>query len=165
MRPLEARGAFFLSPTLGEKGGNAYFGTITKRPRIRGPLFFLLFARQADSAGPFARSTSLRFRLLFGLLFHDVLLAVGPLSQLKQWQPGDERGVNRLWRRGTNTEDTPCVHLSIGAKDRGEYRQAAGAFAEAVIRSVELIVQPDAKDGVGEMGVRGDPSPGRVGVR
>jgi hypothetical protein len=30
--------------------------------------------------------------------------------------------------------------------DRGEYRQAAGAFAEAVIRSVELIVQPDAHD-------------------
>jgi len=31
-----------------------------------------------------------------------------------------------------------------GTTDRGEYRQAAGAFAEAVIRSVELIVQPDA---------------------
>jgi len=28
----------------------------------------------------------------------------------------------------------------IGAADRGEYRQAAGAVAEAVIRSVELIV-------------------------
>jgi len=42
-----------------------------------------------------------------------------------------------------------------GAADRGEYRQAAGAFAEAVIRSVELIVQPDAQDVVGEMGVRG----------
>jgi hypothetical protein len=32
------------------------------------------------------------------------------------------------------------------AADRGEYCQAAGAFAEAVIRSVELIVQPDAHD-------------------
>jgi hypothetical protein len=31
------------------------------------------------------------------------------------------------------------------AKDRGEYRQAARAFAQAVIRSVELIVQPDAQ--------------------
>jgi hypothetical protein len=30
------------------------------------------------------------------------------------------------------------------------------AFTEAVIRSVELIVQPGAHDGVGEMGVRGD---------
>ena len=30
------------------------------------------------------------------------------------------------------------------AADRGEYRQAAGAIAEAVIRSVELIVQPAA---------------------
>jgi hypothetical protein len=29
-----------------------------------------------------------------------------------------------------------------------------------VIRSVELIVQPDAKDGVGEMAVRGDLAPG-----
>jgi hypothetical protein len=29
------------------------------------------------------------------------------------------------------------------------------AFAEAVIRSVELIVQPDAKDPVGEMGLSG----------
>ena len=43
-----------------------------------------------------------------------------------------------------------------GAADCGEYRQAAGAFAEAVIRSVELIVQPDAKDVVGEMAMRGD---------
>jgi hypothetical protein len=39
---------------------------------------------------------------------------------------------------------------------RGEYRQAAGAVAQAVLRSVELIVQPDAHDVVGEMGVRGD---------
>ena len=29
--------------------------------------------------------------------------------------------------------------------DRGEHRQAAGAFAKAVIRSVELIVQPGAR--------------------
>jgi hypothetical protein len=33
-----------------------------------------------------------------------------------------------------------------GAKDRDEHRKAAGAFAEAVIRSVELIVQPDVHD-------------------
>jgi hypothetical protein len=44
--------------------------------------------------------------------------------------------------------------------DRGQHRQAGGAFA-APIRSVELIVQPGAKDGVGEMGVRGGLSPGR----
>jgi hypothetical protein len=30
----------------------------------------------------------------------------------------------------------------------------------AVIRSVELLVRPDAKDAVGEMGVRGDLAPG-----
>jgi len=39
---------------------------------------------------------------------------------------------------------------------RAQHRQAAGAIAEAVIRSVELIVRPDAKNGVGEMGVPGD---------
>jgi hypothetical protein len=32
-------------------------------------------------------------------------------------------------------------------------REAVGAFAEAVIRSVELIVQPDSHDVVGEMSV------------
>jgi hypothetical protein len=32
------------------------------------------------------------------------------------------------------------------AADCGEHRQAAGAFAQAVIRSVELIVQPAAKE-------------------
>ena len=30
----------------------------------------------------------------------------------------------------------------MAAADRSEYREAAGAIAEAVIRSVELIVQP-----------------------
>jgi hypothetical protein len=39
------------------------------------------------------------------------------------------------------------------AKDREEYRQAAGAVAEAVISSVELIVQPGAKDAVGVVGL------------
>jgi hypothetical protein len=34
-------------------------------------------------------------------------------------------------------------------RSRGQHRQAAGAFAEAVIRSVGLIVQPEAKDAVG----------------
>src|SRR5262249_7563488 len=38
--------------------------------------------------------------------------------------------------------------------------EAASAFAEAVIRSVEFIVQPAAQDAVGEMGVRGDFSSG-----
>jgi len=38
----------------------------------------------------------------------------------------------------------------------GEHRQATGAIAEAVIRSVELIVQPDAHDVVGEMRERAD---------
>jgi hypothetical protein len=42
------------------------------------------------------------------------------------------------------------------ALSRFEYRQAAGAVAQAVIKSVELIVQPDAHDVVGEMGVGGN---------
>jgi hypothetical protein len=41
--------------------------------------------------------------------------------------------------------------------DCGEYRQAAGAFAEAVIRSVKFIVQPTAKYAVGEMGFEDEP--------
>ena len=64
----------------------------------------------------------------------------------------------------THTERGPWQRPPGGAKglflftprcsaDCSEHRQAAGAFAEAVIRSVELIAQPDAKDVVGEMGV------------
>jgi hypothetical protein len=50
----------------------------------------------------------------------------------------------------------PCARrITTSATDRGEYRQAAGVFAEVVTRSVELIVQPDAHDVVGEMGVGG----------
>jgi hypothetical protein len=59
----------------------------------------------------------------------------------------------------SDTDQTRTVgknRLKSGAADCSRYRQAAGAFAEAVIRSVELIVQPGAQDGVGEMGVRGD---------
>src|SRR5262249_25396419 len=48
---------------------------------------------------------------------------------------------------------------------RAVYRQAAGAFARAVIRSVEPIVQPAAKDAVGEMAVRGDLSSAQMGPR
>jgi hypothetical protein len=77
-------------------------------------------------------------------------------------------GGNHYWTKSQtwicNTESSSRALLPAevvgGAKDPGEYRQAAGAFAEP-IRSVELIVQPGAKDGVGEMGVRGGLSPGR----
>jgi hypothetical protein len=37
--------------------------------------------------------------------------------------------------------------LRSRAADCGEYREAGGAFTEAVIRSVELIVQPDSLPG------------------
>jgi hypothetical protein len=53
----------------------------------------------------------------------------------------------------------PKRTLQRGAADRGEYREVAGTFAEAVIRSVELIVHPGAKDAVGEMAMRGDLPP------
>jgi hypothetical protein len=42
-----------------------------------------------------------------------------------------------------------AAHPRRGAADCSEHRQAAGALAEAVISSVELIVQPGAKDAVG----------------
>ena len=58
------------------------------------------------------------------------------------------------------TLETPRAILTSAA-DCGEHRQAAGAIAQAVIRSVELIVQPDAHDVVGETGVRGDWPGGR----
>ena len=72
-------------------------------PRQGAAFLFMLFARQADSAEPCARSTSLcSLRFLLGLLFHDNLPCFGPLSQSKQWQQADERGVNRSWQRGNN---------------------------------------------------------------
>jgi hypothetical protein len=55
--------------------------------------------------------------------------------------------------------------LVRGATDRGEYRQAAGAFAQAIIRSVELIVQPGAHDVVGEMGADQDRAQSRLAER
>jgi hypothetical protein len=39
--------------------------------------------------------------------FITLFLAVGPLSQSKQWQQADERGVNRSWQRGNNIETAP----------------------------------------------------------
>jgi hypothetical protein len=46
---------------------------------------------------------------------------------------------------------------------RNERSEAAGALAEAVIRSVELIVQPEANDVVGETGVGVGLPPGHRG--
>ena len=44
--------------------------------------------------------------------------------------------------------------------------KAARAFAEALIRSVEPIVQPAAKDAIGEMAMRSDLPPGHpLGTR
>jgi hypothetical protein len=51
-------------------------------------------------------------------------------------------------------EDEPgrrgeSAHARRGTANSSQHGKAAGAFAEAVIRSVELIVQPDAHDVVG----------------
>jgi hypothetical protein len=56
-----------------------------------------------------------------------------------------------------------CIHSRIVSTDRGEHRQAAGTTAEAVIRSVELIVYPETNDVVSEMSVRVDLSAARAG--
>jgi hypothetical protein len=39
--------------------------------------------------------------------------------------------------------------IGICIADHGKYRPAAGSAAEAVISSVELIIQPDAHDFIG----------------
>jgi hypothetical protein len=41
------------------------------------------------------------------------------------------------------------AHARRGTAHSSQHGKAAGAFAEAAIRSVELIVQPDAHDVVG----------------
>jgi hypothetical protein len=81
-------------------------GTITKRPRVRGPLFFYAFrAASGLSQTPnLARVPLLYvpFDFFLAFFFMTLFLAVGPLSQSKQWQQADERGVNRSWQRGNN---------------------------------------------------------------
>jgi hypothetical protein len=83
---------------------NAYLGTITKRPRVRGPLFFLCFSRGRRTQPNLARVPLLYvpFDFFLAFFFMTLFLAVGPLSQSKQWQQADERGVNRSWQRGNN---------------------------------------------------------------
>ena len=59
----------------------------------------------------------------------------------------------------------PKTDIAFGSRGaRSQCGEAARAFAQAAIRSVELIVQPGAKDAVGETRVRGDLPPGRAGV-
>jgi hypothetical protein len=76
----------------------------------------MLFAQQAGSAEPYARSTSLcSLRFLLGLLFHDNLPCFGPLSQSKQSQQADERGVNQSWQRGNNRALVMCRPNNSGS--------------------------------------------------
>jgi hypothetical protein len=39
------------------------------------------------------------FDFFLAFFFMTLVLAVGPLSESKQWQQADERGMNRSWRR------------------------------------------------------------------
>ena len=73
-----------------------------------------------------------------------------------------EPAEKKQCRKRVTTYRGQVAQQRRGAAVCGEYREAAGVVAQAVIRSVELIVQPGAKDGVGEMGVRGDLSSQRV---
>jgi hypothetical protein len=73
-----------------------------KRPRVRGPLFFLCFSRDRRPQPNLARVPLLYFFFDLAFFFMTLFLAVGPLSQSKQWQQADERGVNRSGQRGNN---------------------------------------------------------------
>ena len=87
--------------------------TTTKPPRVRGPLFFLCFSRGRRTQPNLARVPllyDLPFDFFLAFFFMTLFLAVGPLSQSKQWQQADERGVNRSWQRGNNIETAPGVH-------------------------------------------------------
>jgi hypothetical protein len=110
-----AQAAFRLGDGFGFHSGAAgkrsdtYLGTITKRPRVRGPLFFLCFSRGRRTQPNLARVPLLYvpFDFFLAFFFMTLFLAVGPLSQSKQWQQADERGVNRSWQRGNNIETAP----------------------------------------------------------
>jgi hypothetical protein len=62
----------------------------------------MLFARQADTQPNLARVPIfyVPFDFFLAFFFMTLFLCVGPLSQSKQWQQADERGVNRSWQRG-----------------------------------------------------------------
>jgi hypothetical protein len=59
----------------------------------------------------------------------------------------------------------PKADIAFGSRGaRSQCGEAVRAFAQAAIRSVELIVQPGAKDSVGETRVRGDLTLGHADV-
>src|SRR5258708_18362536 len=67
--------------------------------------------------------------------------------------------MGRLFRLSSITGESEAhdgSRICANSGSRNERSETAGAFAEAVIRSVELIVQPDAQDVVGEMRVSGE---------
>ena len=80
----------------------------------------------------------------FDLLFPRAGLGIDPLGSPRSCFPGPRMKAKSVHAR----DEARRIAANIA--------KLAGAFAEAVIRSVELIVQPGAKDAVGEMAVRCD---------
>lgn len=69
-----------------------YFGTITKRPRIRGPLFFLCFSRGRRTQPNLARVPLLYvpfaffFLAFFFMMLFLALLALSPNRNNGNWE-------------------------------------------------------------------------------
>src|ERR1700752_1440202 len=66
---------------------------------------------------------------------------------------------NYLLQCGSHPQKTFVIMIGLSAlrqKQKLRRSEAARAFAETAIRSVELRIQPGAKDAIGEMGVGGD---------
>jgi hypothetical protein len=88
----------------------------------------MLFTRQADSAEPCPPLLYVPFDFFLAFFFITLFLAVGPLSQSKQWQHADERGVNRSWRRETTLRPRPgYIRPSARFRRRCLYARAAPA--------------------------------------
>jgi hypothetical protein len=69
-----------------------------------------------------------------------VIVGAGGVVGLEQ--AASAKPISITIDRRMSLSDTTSKNLM--SADRGEHRQAAGAITEAVIRSVELIVQPNA---------------------
>ena len=96
---------------------------ITKRPRVRGPLFLLCFSR-GMRAFPLLY---IPFFLFLAFFFMTLFLAVSPLTQSKQWQQADERGVNRSWQRRHRAQTQA---LLLGQCREQPHSRAGGEFRQ-----------------------------------
>jgi hypothetical protein len=67
-------------------------------PHQGAAFLFMLFARQALSLAR-VPIIYVPFDFFLDFFFITLFLSVGPLSQSKEWQRADERGVNRSWQK------------------------------------------------------------------